>query len=81
MLKRRRDTPILGGATYSFEGAESDIGDELGAGGGDGETDSLVLGGVLLADSELVDIFEDLVEAELAEALSTVTNQSWEPAL
>jgi len=65
----------------SFEGAESDIGDELGAGGGDGETDSLVLGGVLLADSELVDIFEDLVEAELAEALSTVTNQSWEPAL
>jgi len=65
----------------SFEGAESDIGDELSAGGGDSETDSLVLGGVLLADSELVDIFEDLVETELAEALSTVTNESWEPAL
>jgi len=65
----------------SFEGAESDISDELSAGGGDSETDGLVLGGVLLADSELVDIFEDLVETELAEALSTVTNESWEPAL
>jgi len=63
-----------------FEGAERDVGDELSAGGGDGKTDGLVLGGVLLADSELVDIFEDLVEAELAEALSTVTHESWEPA-
>jgi len=65
----------------SFEWAKSNISNELGASGGDSETNSLVLGGVLLTDGPLVDIFEDLVEAELAEALGTVSNESWEPAL
>ena len=76
------DTPICKGlVTYGFEGAQSDVSDELGASRGHGETNSLVLDGVLLTGGKLEDIFEDLVETELAEALSTVTNESWEPSL
>lgn len=67
--------------TYSLEWAKSHIGNELSAGGRDGETNSLVLGGVLLTDGPFVDIFEDLVEAELAEALGTVADQGWDPTL
>jgi hypothetical protein len=67
--------------TYRFEGSERNVSDELSTCGGDGETDSLVLGRVLGAHNCLVDIFEDLVEAELAETLSAVSDQGGEPAL
>lgn len=67
--------------TYSFEWAKGNVSDELSAGGGHGETDGLVLGGVVLTDGVLVDIFEDLVETELAEALGTVADESWDPTL
>lgn len=67
--------------TYSFEGCEGDVGDELSAGGGDSETNSLVLDSVLLTGSCLEDVFEDFVEAELAKALSSVSDKSGEPTL
>jgi len=66
---------------HSLEWAESDVSNELSAGRGDGETNSLVLGSVLLTDGKFVDIFEDLVETELAEALSTVADEGWDPAV
>lgn len=67
--------------TYSLEGCERDVGDELSAGRGHGETNGLVLDSVFLAGGELEDILEDLVESELAEALSSVADQGGEPAL
>lgn len=67
--------------TYGFHWAEGDVGNELGAGRADGPTDGLVLGLILGTDSVLVDIFEDLVETELAEALGTVAEESWDPTL
>lgn len=70
-----------GSSTYSFEGSEGDVSDELSAGRGNREANSLVLGSFFGADDCLVDIFEDLVEAELAEALCTVSDQGGEPAL
>lgn len=57
-----------------FPRAEEDVSDELGASGGDRPADLLVLGGVG-AGSTGIDILEDLVEAELAEALSRVTEE------
>lgn len=67
--------------TYSFERSERNVSDELSTGGGDGETDSLVLDRVLGAHERLVDIFEDLVEAKLAETLCAVSDKGGEPAL
>ena len=67
-------------ATYGFPWAEENISDDLGAGRGDEETNSLVLGG-LLSKSCLVDILEHLVESELSEALKTVADKGWEPSL
>ena len=68
-----------GRSTYGFPGAEQDVGDDLGAGGGNEEAHGLVLRS-LRAESELVDVLEHLVEAELSEALSRVANESREPA-
>lgn len=68
-------------STYSFEGGKRDVGDELSAGRGDGKTNSLVFDGVLFASSCLEDILEDFVEAELAEALGSIPDQSGEPSL
>jgi len=65
----------------SFEGAKRDISDEFGAGGGDSETNGLVLGSVFGTDDTLVNILENFVETELAEALSTVSDEGGEPAV
>ena len=67
-------------ATYGFPWAEENISDDLSAGRGDEETDSLVLGG-LLSKSCLVDILEHLVESELSESRGGVANESGEPTL
>ena len=67
-------------ATYGFPGAEENISDDLSAGGGDEETDSLVLCG-LLSKNTLVHILEHFVESELSEALGTVANEGGEPSL
>ena len=67
-------------STYSFPWAEKDIGDDLSAGGGHEETNSLVLVG-LLAEGTSVDILEHLVESELSESLEAVSNEGWEPSL
>jgi len=67
-------------STYSFHGAEGDISDDLSGGGGDGETDGLVLGG-LVSEGILVDILEDFVETELSESLGTVADEGGEPSL
>lgn len=67
--------------TYSFEGSEGNISDELSASRGKSETDSLVLDSVFLTGSSSEDILEDFVESELAEALSSVSDQGGEPTL
>jgi len=41
----------------------------------------LILDSVFFTGSSLENILENFVEPELAEALSTISNQSWEPAL
>jgi len=41
----------------------------------------LILDSVFFSGSSLEDILENFVEPELAEALSTISNESWEPAL
>jgi len=41
----------------------------------------LVLGGVLFANSSLVNILKDLVETELAEALGSISDKSRGPTL
>jgi hypothetical protein len=41
----------------------------------------LVLYGILFASSSLEDILEDLVETELAEALGSISEESWDPTL
>ena len=66
--------------TYGFHWAEETIGNDLSAGRGDSETDSLVLGNVVTGGPS-VDILEDLIESELSETLSGVTEESWSPSL
>ena len=68
-------------STYSFEGGKRDVSDELSTGRRDGKTNSLVLDGVLFTSCCLEDILEDFVEAELAEALGSISDQSGEPSL
>jgi len=41
----------------------------------------LILDSVFFSSSSLEDILENFVEPELAEALGTISNESWEPAL
>jgi hypothetical protein len=41
----------------------------------------LILDSVFFSGGSLEDILEDFVESELAEALSAVANEGWEPAL
>lgn len=72
---------FLRGNTYCFEGRQGDVSDELGASGRNSKADGLVLDGVFLAGGCLEHILEDFVEAELAEALSSVSNERGEPAL
>ena len=66
---------------YSFKRAEGDISDELSAGGGHSESNSLVLDGVFGTSSGSEDILEHLVETELAHALGTVSDEGGEPSL
>lgn len=66
--------------TYGFKWAEEAISDDLSAGRGDSETECLVLGNVITSSSS-VDILEDLVETELSETLSGVSEESWGPSL
>ena len=63
-----------------LHGAERDVGKELGRGGGGEVERGPVQVGVLLAQDAGVDVLEDLVEAELAEALHGVANSSWSPS-
>ena len=57
-----------------LHGAERDVGKELGRGGGGEVERGPVQVGVLLAQDAGVDVLEDLVEAELAEALCGVAD-------
>jgi hypothetical protein len=41
----------------------------------------LILDSVFFSGSSLEDILENFVEPELAEALGTISNEGWEPAL
>ena len=66
--------------TYGFHRAEHGISNDLGAGGGDEETNGLVFSG-LLTKGISVDILEHLIESELSKALQSVTNEGWGPSL
>lgn len=70
----------MGVVTYGFHWAEETIGNDLSTGGGDSETNSLVLGDVVTGGPS-VDILEDLIESELSETLSGVTEEGWSPSL
>lgn len=61
--------------------AKSNVGKELSRGGSGKPKSTTVLDGLLLANEGGIVIFENLVEAKLAEALKTVANQSWGPSL
>ena len=64
-----------------LEGAEGDVGEELG-GGGTGEPDgTLVLGGVLLTSEVAVGILEHFVETVLEHSLERVTDEGGTEAL
>ena len=63
--------------TYRFPRAQQNVCDDLGASRRDSPADRLVLGGVG-AGSTRVDVLEDLVEAELAEALEGVADEGWQ---
>lgn len=60
--------------TYRFPRAQQNICDELGASRRESPADRLVLGGTG-AGSIRVDVLEDLVEAELSEALEGVADE------
>ena len=60
--------------TYGLEGAKKAVSNDFGAGGGEGESNGLVLLGVLLSGDTSVDILEDLIESELSESLGGVSN-------
>ena len=66
--------------TYGFPWAEEHVSDDLSAGRGDEEADSLVLSG-LFSENALIDILEHFVESKLSEALETVANKRGEPSL
>ena len=66
--------------TYGFEWAKEAISDDLSACGVDSKSKSLVLGNVVTGGSS-VNILEDLIESELSETLSGVTEESWSPSL
>ena len=74
-------TKNLRAYTYCFEGRKCDISDEFSTCWGKSETDSLVFNSVFLASNCLENILENFVETELAETLSTISDQSWEPTL
>lgn len=62
---------------YSFKGAEEDVGDEFGGGGG-AEVDDCFVG---VGEEPLaVEVFEDFVETVFAGALEGVANEGGGPA-
>ena len=65
--------------TYAFPRAKQCVCDEFGGGRGESPSEGLVLGGVLTSSGS-VDILEDLIESELAEALSGVSDKGGGPA-
>jgi|TARA_B110000503_G_C6881082_1_gene302708 hypothetical protein len=65
--------------TYGFEWAKEAISDDLSTCGGDSESNSLVLGNVVTGGRS-VDILEDLIESELTETLSGVSEEGWSPS-
>ena len=74
MVQSRSREKIQLQVTYRFPRAKEDISDELGASRRERPADGLVLGGVC-ASSIGVDVLEDLVETELAEALEGVADK------
>ena len=70
----------MGVVTYGFHWAKETIGNDLSTGGGKSETDSLVLGNIVTGGPS-VNILEDLIETELSESLSGISNKSWSPSL
>ena len=64
----------------SFHWTESDVSKELSRGGGGQVQAGLVKVCVFLSDHIGVSVLEELVEAELAEALHGVANSSWSPS-
>jgi hypothetical protein len=63
-----------------FPRAEQQVGDDFGRPRGNGPPDLFVLVGVFLSHNFLVDVLEDLVEAELAESLRGVADEGGGPA-
>jgi hypothetical protein len=66
--------------TYSLEGSKECVGNDFSASRGSQETNSLVLSS-LGSENPLVNILEHLVETELSETLSRVTNKGSVPSL
>ena len=64
----------------SFHWTESDVSKELSRGGGGQVQAGLVQVCVFLSDHIGISVLEELVEAELAEALHGVANSSWSPS-
>ena len=62
---------------YRFEGAEGDVGEELGGGGG-AEIDDCFIG--IGKESVAVEVFEDLVETVFAGTLEGVADEGGGPA-
>jgi len=62
-----------------FEWAKEGVSDHLSGSGGNGESESLVLGSVITS-SISVHILEDLIESELSETLSGVSSEGWGPS-
>ena len=75
-LSRSRDD-IRVQVTYRFPWAQQNVCDELGAGRRDSPANRLVLGGVGTG-STCVNVLEDLIEAELSEALEGVADEGWQ---
>lgn len=63
--------------TGSLERAESNVGEELGSGGGGQVDTSAVVGGVLVADQVDGLLLEELVSSELEGTLQEVTGGGW----
>jgi hypothetical protein len=78
-LNKRREKFALE-ITYSLEGSEHSVSDNLSASRSSKETDSLVLSS-LRAEDSLVNILENFVETKLCEALSGVAQEGSVPSL
>jgi len=64
----------------ALHGAEEDISDNFSTGGRNSPSNSLILDSVLLSNGSGEDVLEDLIESELSESLSRVTDECGSPS-